>query len=79
MRQPTIAVLLLSLLILAACQDDAAKLEEHMSRHILERISAAGGFDDEPGRGIALQIDVEDVVGVSHQAKSLSQIVEDQI
>jgi len=54
-------------------------VEEHMSRHILERISAAGGFDDEPGRGIALQIDVEDVVGVSHQAKSLSQIVEDQI
>lgn len=32
MRQPTIFVLLLSLLVLAACQDDAAKLAEHISR-----------------------------------------------
>lgn len=54
-------------------------VEEHMSRYILEKISAAGGFDDEPGRGIALQIDVEDVVGVSHQAKRLSEIVGNEI
>ncbi len=54
-------------------------VEEHMSRHILESISGAGGFDSEPGRGIALQIDVEDVVGVSHQVKRLSSIVEEQL
>lgn len=54
-------------------------VEEHMSRRILEKVSAAGGFDDEPGRGIALQIDVEDIVGVSHQMESLSEIVETQI
>lgn len=54
-------------------------VEEHMSRHILESISSAGNFDDQPGRGIALQIDVEDVVGVSHQVKKLSSIVEEQL
>ncbi|MGI9592950.1 MAG: tetratricopeptide repeat protein [Myxococcota bacterium] len=32
MRQSTIAVLLVSVVALAACQDDAAKLAEHMSR-----------------------------------------------
>ena len=54
-------------------------VEEHLSRRILERISAAGAFDAEPGRGIALQIDVEDVVGVSHQVEKLSHIVEEQL
>ena len=54
-------------------------VEEHMSRRILERIAAAGQFDAEPGRGIALQIDVEDVVGVSHQMEKLSHIVEEQL
>jgi len=54
-------------------------VEEHMSRRILERISAAGKFDAEPGRGIALQIDVEDAVGVSHQVAQLSRAVEEQI
>ncbi len=54
-------------------------VEEHMSRHILESISKAGGFDNKPGRGIALQIDVEDVVGVTHQVKELSRIVEEKL
>jgi uncharacterized protein YaaQ len=54
-------------------------VEEHLSRRILERISSAGSFDTRPGRGIALQIDVEDVVGVSHQVQTLSPIVEDEL
>jgi len=54
-------------------------VEEHMSRRILERISATGKFDAEPGRGIALQIDVEDAVGVSHQVATLSQAVEEEL
>jgi len=54
-------------------------VEEHMSRRILERISATGEFDAEPGRGIALQIDVEDAVGVSHQVATLSHAVEEEI
>ncbi len=54
-------------------------VEEHMSRRILEKISSAGNFDTQPGRGIALQIDVEDVVGVSHQVQELSRAVEEEI
>lgn len=52
-------------------------VEEHLSRHILEEISRAGHFDDEPGTGIAMQIDVEDAVGVIHQAKEISHDVEE--
>lgn len=54
-------------------------VEEHLSRHILETIEKAGQFDDKPGTGIAIQIDVEDAVGVSHQIKTLQNIVEEEI
>jgi len=54
-------------------------VEEHMSRRILETIAEVGGFDESPGTGIALQIDVEDAVGVRHQMKKLTEIVEEQI
>ena len=52
-------------------------VEEHLSRQILERINEAGHFDDEPGTGIACQIDVEDVVGIVNQAEEISQEVEE--
>jgi hypothetical protein len=54
-------------------------VEEHLSRSILENISVAGEFDTRPGTGIAIQIDVEDAVGIIHQAESLSGVVEKQI
>lgn len=54
-------------------------VEEHMSRGILETISQVGEFDDTPGSGIAFQIDVEDAVGVSHQIKQLTSVVEDEL
>lgn len=54
-------------------------VEEHLSRHILEEIAKVGRFDEKPGSGIALQIDVEDTVGVSHQISSLSATVENQL
>ena len=47
-------------------------VEEHLSRQILEEISHAGGLDDEPGTGIAFQLDVEDAVGIVHQAEKIS-------
>ncbi len=50
-------------------------VEEHLSRHILEEINRAGCFDEEPGTGIALQIDVEDAVGVVHQARKITKEV----
>lgn len=54
-------------------------VEEHMSRDILEHIAEVGEFDDKPGTGIAVQIDVEDAVGVAHQIKTLSDAVEEKL
>lgn len=54
-------------------------VEEHLSRKILETISTVAEFDDTPGSGIAVQIDVEDAVGVAHQIQSLSATVEEEI
>ncbi len=54
-------------------------VEEHLSRKILETIAAEAGFDDAPGRGIAVQLDVEDAVGVAHQIRTLANVVEDEL
>lgn len=54
-------------------------VEEHLSRHILETISKVGEFDLESGQGIAVQIDIEDAVGVAHQVEKLTKVVEDEL
>lgn len=54
-------------------------VEEHLSRRILEEIERAGDFDHSPGTGIALQIDVEDAVGVSHQVSELVSRIEEDV
>lgn len=51
-------------------------VEEHLSRAILEEIGRVGEFDEKPGTGIAMQLDVEDAVGISHQMKKLTSEVE---
>lgn len=52
-------------------------VEEHLSRHILEEINRVGEFDAKPGTGIAFQIDVEDAVGITHQAEKITSNVEE--
>ena len=54
-------------------------VEEHLSRGILETICAVGEFDSSPGTGIAIQIDVEDAVGVGHQIEKLTEVVEEKL
>ena len=54
-------------------------VEQHLARHILEHIGDVGEFDKKPGTGIAVMIDVEDAVGIVHQAAELSDIVEENI
>jgi hypothetical protein len=54
-------------------------VEEHLSRKILERISQTAGFDKDSGKGIAIQIDVEDAVGVAHQIERLKGKVEEEL
>lgn len=54
-------------------------VEEHLSRKILETINEVGEFDTESGQGIAIQIDIEDAVGVANQVKTLTKLVEDEL
>jgi len=54
-------------------------VEEHLSRHILEKIREAGEFETKKGTGIAFQIDVEDVVGITHQIEELTEKVEEAL
>lgn len=54
-------------------------VEQHLSRHILEHIGEVGEFDAKPGTGIAIQIDVEDALGVLHQAEELKDRVEEKL
>lgn len=43
---------------------------------ILETISRAGRFDEEPGSGIAFQVPIEDAVGLRSQQDVLTQEIE---
>ncbi len=52
-------------------------VEEHRSRNILEEICRVGQFDEQPGSGIAFQVDVEDAVGIVHQVEKISREVEE--
>jgi len=54
-------------------------VEAHLSRTILETICHTAEFDRKAGAGIALQLDVEDAVGVSHQIQKLSMQVEEKL
>ncbi|MGF1739079.1 P-II family nitrogen regulator [Photobacterium satsumensis] len=51
-------------------------VEEHLARTILETIEQVGDFDSSSGQGIAVQLDVEDAVGVAHQVETLTKVVE---
>ncbi|TVQ30136.1 MAG: P-II family nitrogen regulator [Wenzhouxiangella sp.] len=46
-------------------------VEQSCARQVLERLAEKGEFDESPGTGIALQLDVEDALGVRHQMVDL--------
>ena len=54
-------------------------VEEHRSRQILETICEVAQFESEPGKGLAIQLDVEDAVGVTHQMQSLVENAGDDL
>ncbi len=54
-------------------------VEEHMSRTIIEKIAEVAEFEENPGSGIAFQLDVEDAMGVTKQIAELSEAVEEQL
>lgn len=53
-------------------------VEENLSSSILDKICAAGKFDTEPGSGLAIQLAIEDAVGLSGQIAALSETVRSQ-
>jgi nitrogen regulatory protein PII len=52
---------------------------EPRAREILETIAAAGQFDEEPGAGVAFQIEIEDAVGLTTQAPAIMDEIEEEI
>lgn len=54
-------------------------VEEHRARHVLETLARVGEFDETPGTGIALQLDVEDALGVEHQVRTLMDSIKDTL
>jgi nitrogen regulatory protein PII len=54
-------------------------VEEHLARAILETIANVCHFDEQAGKGIAFQIDVEDAIGVNHQISELYSVVEEEL
>ncbi len=54
-------------------------VEEHLSRHILEALCKAGQFEEEPGTGIAISLDIDDVIGLESQIKTIEQEIEKEI
>jgi len=54
-------------------------VEEHLSRQILEEIGKAAKFEEEPGTGVAFQLDIEDAIGLGSQIGTIEKEIEDQI
>jgi len=54
-------------------------VEDYLSREILEEIAKVCEFDSSPGSGIAIQLDVEDAIGVAHQIEELTSLVEEEV
>ncbi len=54
-------------------------VEQHLSRHILERIAEAGDFERKVGSGVAFQFDLEDVVGLTSQLGTIGREIGDQL
>ncbi|MDQ6992744.1 MAG: P-II family nitrogen regulator [Mariprofundus sp.] len=52
-------------------------VEEHLSRKVLESIAATADFDENPGSGLAFQLDVEDTIGLKSQIQAIVGDVED--
>jgi len=52
---------------------------ESRAQEILEAISAAARMDEEPGAGVAIQLDIEDAVGMTTQLPALLHEIEEEV
>ncbi len=53
-------------------------VEEHLARTILETVGDVAGFE-KGGVGLAIQVDVEDAVGVQRLVRKLAHVIEEEI
>lgn len=56
---------------------EAGLQRQSRMKAFIKSIARVGEFDESSGSGIAVQIDVEDAIGVRHQIKALSGEVEE--
>ena len=49
------------------------------ARKILETICDAGNFDEEPGAGLAFQVDIEDAVGLKTQLPKIMEEIAGEV
>ncbi len=54
-------------------------VEQHMSREILEAIAETGQFGIKKGTGVALQLDVEDAVGLGSQLLKIQEEIGEKL
>ena len=54
-------------------------VEKHLSREILESVSKAARFEEEPGTGIAIKLDIDDVIGLSSQLETIEHEIENEL
>ena len=54
-------------------------VEKHLSRDILEAIAKTGEFGVKKGTGVALQIDVEDAVGLGSQLDKIQEEIGEKL
>lgn len=53
-------------------------VEEHRARKILEAIGKACQFDEKPGAGMAMQIDIEDAIGLGGQMQAIREEIDEE-
>ena len=54
-------------------------VEQHLSRPILEAIARKGRFDEEQSAGLAIQVDIEDAIGMGSQITKIRTEIGDKI
>ena len=54
-------------------------VEEHLSRAIVEGIAEAAEFGTKKGAGVALQLDIEDAIGLDSQLDAIKEEIETQL
>lgn len=54
-------------------------VEQHLCRDILEGIAKEAHFDTDSGAGVAMQLDIEDAVGLKTQLHTIETEIEDQL